>query len=117
MTQQQFFFNRFNRRNGWYGLIIMVIVLVLLFFLVKSIFNILYYLSPLLLVLTLLFDYKVIVKFLSWWWKLFKSNWIYGLGVAILSGIGFPILTGGLFINAFMNWRVKRAKKKQGKNK
>ena len=113
MTEQQFFFDG-KRKNGWYGLIIMFIVLILLFFLVKSIFSILYWLSPLLLILTLIFDYKVIISYVKWVVKLAKTNLLYAILVVVVSVIGFPILTGGLFVNAFMNWRLKRARKKHG---
>jgi len=114
MADSQFFINNMKRKNGWYGLILMVVVLILLFFLVKSIFSILYWLSPLLLILTLIFDYKVFISFGKWLWQLAKKNWLYALLVVVLGVIAFPILAGGLFVNAFMNWRLKKAKKKFG---
>ena len=92
----------------------MVIVLILLYFLVTSLFKILYFLSPLLLLLTLIFDYQVVVKFGKMILRLFKRNWLFGILVSVLSILAFPIVTGGLFINAFMNWRIKRAAKKRG---
>ena len=113
MSENQFFFEG-NRKNSWYGLIIMVIVLILLYFLVTSLFKILYFLSPLLLLLTLIFDYQVVVKFGKMILRLFKRNWLFGILVSVLSILAFPILTGGLFVNALMNWRLKRAARKGG---
>lgn len=92
----------------------MVIVLILLYFLVTSLFKILYFLSPLLLLLTLIFDYQVVVKFGKMIWRLFKRNWLFGILVSVLSILAFPLVTGGLFVNAFMNWRLKRAARKRG---
>ena len=113
MSEFEFFSGR-NRQNGWYGLILMVVVLIILFFLVTSLFKILYYLSPLLLVLTLIFDYKVVVKYGRMILRFFKKNWLYGLLLAILTVLAFPLVTGGLFVNALMNWRLRRAQKKFG---
>jgi hypothetical protein len=113
MNEFELFSGR-NRRNGWYGLVILVVVLILLFFLVTSLFKILYYLSPLLLLLTLIFDYKVVVRYGKMIGRFFKKNWLYGLLLAVLTVLVFPIVTGGLFVNAFMNWRVKRAQKRYG---
>jgi hypothetical protein len=115
MSEFEFFSGR-NRKNGWYGLAIMVVVLVILFFLVTSLFKILYYLSPLLLVLTLIFDYHVVIKYGKMIVRYFRKNWLFGLLLAILTVVGFPIVTGGLFVNAFMNWRIKRAKKQYGQD-
>lgn len=115
MSEFEFFTGR-NRRNGWYGLVLMVVVLILLFFLVTSLFKILYYLSPLLLVLTLIFDYNVVIKYGKMIVRFFRKNWLFGVLLAILTVLAFPIVTGGLFVNAFMNWRLKRAKKKYGGN-
>jgi hypothetical protein len=113
MNEFEFFSGR-NRRNGWYGLIIMAIVLVMLYFLVTSLFKILYYLSPLLLVLTLIFDYKVVIKYGKMILRFFKRNWLFGILLVVLTVLAFPFVTGGLFVNAFMNWRLKRVQKKYG---
>ena len=114
MGEQQFFFNNARRKNGWYGLVILFVVLILLFFMVRTLFSLLYWLSPVLLILTLIFDYKVVINFAKWVWKLFRTNFLYAVLIVVLSIIGFPILTGGLFVNAFMNWRIRRTKKKFG---
>ena len=113
MDRIEFFSGR-NRQNAWYGLIIMVIVLIMLYFLVTSLFKILYYLSPLLLLLTLIFDYKVVVRYGKMIGRFFKKNWLFGLLIAVLSVLAFPFVMGGLFLNAFMNWRLRRAGKKYG---
>jgi predicted membrane protein len=108
------FFSARNRRNSWYGLAIMVVVMILLFFLVSSLFKILYYLSPVLLLLTLIFDYKVVIKYGKMILRFFNNNWFFGLLLVVLTIFAFPFVTAGLFLNAFMNWRLKRAKRKYG---
>jgi len=108
MTEQGFFFSNKNRQNAWYGIILMVIVLVLLFFLVQSLFRILYFLSPVLLILTLIIDYKVFIRFIKMLWSLLKNRTLYGILAVVLSIIGFPIVAGGLFITALMNRRIKK---------
>lgn len=113
MNEFEFFSGR-NRRNGWYGLVIMVVVMILLFFLLSSLFKILYYLSPLLLILTLIFDYKVVINYGKMILRLFNKNWLFGLLLVVLTVLAFPFVTAGLFFNAFMNWRLKRAKRKYG---
>ena len=113
MAENQYFFEN-NRKNAWYGLVIMVIVLILLFFLVTSLFKILYYLSPLLLILTLIFDYKVVIRYVKMLGRFFRKNWLFGILLTVLSVLAFPLVTAGLFFNAFMNWRMRRAEKRYG---
>jgi len=108
------FFSGKNRKNAWYGLAIMAIVLILMYFLVTSLFKILYFLSPLLLILTLIFDYKVIIKYGKMIVRFFKKNWLMGILLGVLTVLAFPFVMGGLFFNAFMNWRIKRGQKKYG---
>jgi len=103
-----------SRQNGWYGLVIMAVLLVLLFFLVKSLFKILYFLSPLLVVLTLIFDYRVFIRYFNMLVRMFRRNWVFGLALVVLTIVGFPLVAGGLCFNAFMNWRIKRARKRYG---
>jgi len=37
-----------------------------------------------------------------------------GILLGVLTVLAFPFVMGGLFFNAFMNWRIKRGQKKYG---
>lgn len=91
------------------AVIIALAVLVVLFFLARFVFNILYYLSPIFLIATLFIDRSVIIDYLKWIRKLFKRDIIIGVGAAVLSIFGFPILSAFLFAKALFKKRVKDA--------
>jgi len=112
MSEYQYFLNGGGKRNSWLGLIGLAFVLVILFFLSTFLFKILYWLSPLLLILTLIFDYKVVIKFGKMLWSLLKRSPILGVLAVVLSVVAFPVVTGGLFVTALMNRKIKKAKKK-----
>jgi hypothetical protein len=112
-------FNRqsYNNRGGGQpfgsitAIIISLAVLVVLFFLARFVFNILYYLSPIFLIATLVIDYKVVWDYLKWVRNLYRRDIIIGIGATILSIFGFPILSAFLFGKALFRKRVKDAAK------
>lgn len=93
-------------------MVVLVLGLLGVFFLARGIFWILSQLAIFFLIGTLILDYKVIVNYAKWIGDLFKRNVWYGVAASVLSLIGYPVLFVFWFFRAYMNWQIKRAKKK-----
>ena len=79
------------------------------FIIARFIFNILYYLSPILLIATLIVDYKVVLGYVQWLIGLVKQSPLMGIGAIVLSALGFPVLTAFLLGKALFKKRIKQA--------
>ena len=98
------------KTNTWVGLIALVFIFIAVYFIASSIFRLLAWLSPILLIATAIIDYKVIVNYVKWVIDLTKKNTPLGIGAIVLSIIGYPVLFGFLFGRALLNRRIKQAK-------
>ncbi|MCB0704124.1 MAG: hypothetical protein KDC34_02400 [Saprospiraceae bacterium] len=106
-TQHNFNF----RGNGLTAVIALVAFFAVIFFLARGVFWLLSVAAPVLLVLAAIFDYKVIVNFVKWVGSIYKRDILMGIGITILSVIGYPVLFAILFGRALFSHRVKAAKK------
>lgn len=93
---------------GSFGPIIaLVVFLFLLSFVVKGIFTILSWVAPLLLIITLIMDHKVVVDYGKFILRLIKENPLVGILGAILTFFGFPAVVGFLFFKALAKRTIK----------
>ncbi len=76
----------------------------------RFIFNILWWVSPLMLLATLIIDYKVITGYVKWVFSKLRTNIIFGLGMILLTVIAFPIVSAFLLGKAVFKQKVKKAK-------
>lgn len=95
------------------GLLIAIVALIMLFVVARFIFRILYFLSPFLLIATAIIDYRVITSYITWLINMTKRNALLGIGAIVLSIIGFPIVSAGLFGKALFNRQVRQAQKEK----
>jgi hypothetical protein len=105
------------RLNGIIGFLFMVGVLILLFFLAKGIFNLLQLVAPVLIILTLLINYRTVVNFLKYMLNLLRRNPLVGIVGVVLCVIGFPILSGVLFFKSIFDRKVRKLEKEYHKQK
>lgn len=98
-----------NPFSSIFGIIFIVLFLLGLYFIARFVFTILYYLSPVLLIATLIIDYRVVVGYIQWLIGLTKQNPLMGVGAIALSVLGFPVLTAFLLGKALLKKRVKQA--------
>lgn len=93
------------------GIIIAVLFFLLLFYLTKIIFKILWFVSPLLFIASLIIDHTVFLGYAKWIGGLLKRNPIVGIGAIVLSALFFPLTASFLFGKALFKKKVKDARK------
>ena len=88
------------------GVVGLIAFFFVLFWLMKGVFTILSFVAPVLLILTALINYKVITGYVGMLYTLFKNQWWMGLLGVILTVVGFPFVSGFLFIKALLMRKV-----------
>ncbi|MEM1122388.1 MAG: hypothetical protein AAGJ18_18220 [Bacteroidota bacterium] len=89
------------------ALIFGVLFLVGLFYLARFVFNILYYLSPVLLIITLIIDHKVVINYGKWILQVMGRNPIFGVALTLMTIVAFPVVSLFLFGKAMVKKKVK----------
>ncbi|GLR16977.1 hypothetical protein [Portibacter lacus] len=103
-----------NRRNSgnpfgnWLAIIMMAVILIGSFFVLRGIFNLLYFLAPILLIATLIIDYKVVLNFIKQLGVLFTKNPLYGIGATALTFFLYPIVFVVLLFRAFTGKKLRK---------
>jgi len=93
--------------GGIGSILFMVFFFIALYYIATGIFKLLLWVAPLLFIVTLFIDYKVIVDYGKWLLNLTKRNPVMG-AIAILLSIGFyPVLAFFLLGKAFFKKKVK----------
>jgi len=105
-----------NNNNGGpfssiVGILIMVGVILGLYYISKAIFNLLYFLSPILFIATLVIDYKVVLNFGKWLVNLTKRNTVLGVGAILIALLAYPLTAMFLFSKALFKRKVEQVQK------
>jgi hypothetical protein len=111
MAQQR---RGFSTNNIWVGVITLVLGIVAIYFLFIGLYKLLYLLSPVLIVLALIIDYKVVTGYLMTIWNLLKTNTIVGIGASLLTFFGYPFVSGYLFAKALFKRQLKKFEETHG---
>ncbi len=99
----------FNIRfNGIIGFAFMVLLFVGLFFIAKGVFTVLAWVAPVLIILSLLINYRTVLNYLKFMLGLLQRNPVGGIIGILLSFFGFPILAGVLFGKSILDRKVKK---------
>ncbi len=106
--------NNFNFNNRVEGnpfssitsVLFLVLAFVALYFIATGIFKILAWLAPVMLIATLIIDYKVVVNYGKWIVSLLSRNPLMGIGAILLTFFGFPIVAGFLLGKALVKKKV-----------
>lgn len=86
-------------------------VFVALYFVAKSVFTILSWVAPVLLILAAIFDYRTIIDYGKWLWNLLRKDILMGIGAVVLTVVGFPVIAGFLFAKALFRKKVGEMEK------
>ena len=96
------------RSNGIFGFVFLILLLIGLFFIAKTIFTILFWLSPFLILGALVVNYKTVLNYLKFILSLLQRSPLAGIIAIVLSIIGFPVISGVLFGKAILDRKVRR---------
>lgn len=104
-----------NQRSPLQGLISLIITVAIIaavlyvgFYVARSVFYILSWMAPVLLVIALILDYKVVLNYGKWLIKLLTSNTLYGIIICLLTIFFFPVVAGWLCFKAVLSWQLKK---------
>ena len=107
--QQEYQFGGNNKSpfSGLVGIVVAILFFVALFYVMKIVFNLLWLLLPVMLIATAIIDYKVILGYLGWLGRMFRSNWVAGLAISVLTIIGAPVVGLYLLGKALLKRKIK----------
>lgn len=93
------------------SLLIFVGVLVLLFFMVTSFVKLLYLVAPVLLIATLLINYRLVADYVLGVFETFKTDVLFGVVKVLFSVFCYPFVIGWLFAKAMFFRKVNQLHK------
>ncbi len=99
-----------NPFNSLGSILTLVFIFVALYFIAKSVFTLLSWVAPFLLLGALIIDYNVVLNYGKWLLNLVKENLLMGVGAVLLTIFGFPIISGFLFGKALLYRKVNKMK-------
>lgn len=92
------------------GIIGMIAVMLIFYFVLSSLFQLLWYVGPVLLLITLFINHNVVLNYGKWILRQFQEgNWLPGLGATALTVFAFPLVSAFLFGKAMLMKKVKEA--------
>ena len=97
------------------GIIMAVLFFLVLFYLTKIVFKILWFISPLLFIASLIIDHTVFLGYAKWLGGMVKRNPLVGIGGIVLSALLFPLTASFLFGKALFRKKVKDAQQEYEK--
>ncbi len=89
-----------TRGNPWIGFMFLILFLLLGFYFIKGLFFLLRWVAPVLFILTLLINYRVVLDYGKWLYNLLLERPLSGLLYILLTFVGFPFVVGFLFFKA-----------------
>ncbi|MDH3650326.1 MAG: hypothetical protein OEQ53_11620, partial [Saprospiraceae bacterium] len=96
-----------NTRNTILGILLMIVVLFVLFWVARTLFQLLALASPILLIIALIIDHRVVLNYGRWLWKMLRENTLMGVVATVLTVVGFPVVCFLLFGRALLNRKVR----------
>jgi len=98
--------------NSLFSVLILIAVFTGLFFAFKFIFEILWKISPVIILVTLLFDYQVILKYFRLMAAFLRKNLIAGVLFIALSVFFLPVVSIFLMAKAILNRKMNKMQAK-----
>jgi len=99
-----------NPLNYLTGIIVAVVFFIALFWLLKGVFNLLWWASPLLIVVALFLNYKVVLNYGKMLINLMKKNPVMGVIAVVLSFVCFPVVAAFLAGKAWLYRKIDTMK-------
>lgn len=108
-------FNSINPIQLLIGLAFIILLLGGLFFVAQGIFLVLMYLSPVLLLASLIMDYKVVINYGKWLVRKFNKNILSGVTWSLVTLFGFPVVAAILCVRAWTSYQLGQQTKERPK--
>lgn len=106
-----------NSPFGFIGpILILAVFFAALFFIARGLYILFRFVAPVLFILTLVLDYKVVINFFKTVRDMYRKNWVVALVATILGIVMYPVVTGYLFFKALGSRNMKKFNKKTVKD-
>lgn len=105
------FEKRYNSSNAIVGILFLVATLFVLFWLAKSVFTILAWLAPALLIAAIIIDYQSVLNYGKWLFSQLRFHTLNGILYTILTIVGFPVVSLFLFGKSLLRKKMKSLEK------
>jgi hypothetical protein len=96
------------RLNGIMGFISMIAFLLIVILLIRGLWKLLYIAAPVLILLSLLINYRTLLNYFRFLFGLLHRNPLSGILAILLSVIGFPFLSGILFGKSILDRKIRK---------
>lgn len=112
--------NQFSMRSGGspFGGILSLILLVLFFvgmyYLVTGFFKLLYWLTPVIVIATLIINYRVYIDHGKWLWESLRQKPLIGILGILFSVFAFPVLAAWLLMKALAKRKIDQMREQMG---
>lgn len=103
---------RYKSGNAWVGILVLALFLFASFWLVKGVWYLLSFVAPVLLVVTLIINHKVVTNFLKGLWDGIRRDPVAGLLKVALTAIFHPFVMGYLFVKAVAGRSIDKARQR-----
>ncbi len=103
-------FGRRGRMGGVGCLLFAILALIAAFYVLKWTFTLLFYVSPILFVLSLLVRPAVVRDAFHWLVEVYRKNVLTGIFYTLVGVLGFPVVALSLFLNAIRPEPAEREK-------
>ncbi len=100
-----------NPFNSLVSLLILAGVFVAMFFVIRGFVTLLYWVAPVLLIITLFINYRVVANYALGLVDLLKRNILWGVAKIAFTVVLYPFVIGWLFMQAMMLRRLDSFKK------
>ena len=101
-----------SKSNGPFGsimsLLMVFVFFIALFYIASFVFELLWWIAPVLLVATLIMDHKIVTGYIDWVWNKLKVNPIMGVAFVLLTFFGFPVVAGYLFGKLMLRRKITK---------
>ncbi len=99
---------QFNTQSTILTILGLVLFIMALGWLIRGIFTILAIIAPILLIITVIIDHRIVLNYGKWLLKLLKNNTVVGVLATLLTIAGFPVVCFLLFGRAMLQRKVKQ---------
>ncbi len=107
MRDQRRFFE-YGSQNSVATVLFLIAFFIAMFFIARGIFTILSWVAPVLLIITLVINYRIVLNYGKWIWNLIKERLPLGILAVIFTVIGFPVVVFFLFAKALFYRKSKQ---------